>query len=162
MNIFEQVFKALNKHKVDYMVVGGVAVNLHGFLRFTGDLDLLLLLDEKNLEKMNTVMKELKYSERLPVSIMSLKDHAQVKKWLKEKNMKAFTFNPPYENPLQVDIVIEESLKFEKMKMGKITKKVEGVSIPLVSIDQLIRMKRKANRAQDLIDLKALVKLKTS
>lgn len=162
MNIFEQVFKALNKYKVDYMVVGGVAVNLHGFLRFTSDLDLLLLLDEKNLEKMNTVMKELKYSERLPVSIMSLKDHIQVKKWLKEKNMKAFTFNPPYENPLQIDIIIEESLKFEKMKNEKVIKKIEGVSIPLVSIGQLIRMKRKANRAQDLIDLKALVKLKAS
>lgn len=51
MKVFEKVFRELNRTKVKYLVVGGVAVNLYGYLRFTGDLDVLLLLEEKNLKK---------------------------------------------------------------------------------------------------------------
>ena len=49
--IFKEIFKALNKGGVKYIVVGGVAVNLHGYLRATGDLDILVLLETSNLEK---------------------------------------------------------------------------------------------------------------
>ncbi len=159
MNIFEQVFRALNKERIQYIVVGGVAVNLHGYARFTGDLDLLVLLDEKNLIKMDKVMKILGYTERLPVSILELKDEKQVKKWLIDKNLKSFSFTPPKNNPLQIDIVIEESLKFDSVKKKKITKRINNVSIPVISIQDLIKMKRKANRSQDLMDLEALIKL---
>ena len=49
MTLFETVFDALNKAGVKYLVVGGAAVNLYGFPRFTGDLDILLLLKQENL-----------------------------------------------------------------------------------------------------------------
>lgn len=160
MNIFEKVFKEFNKAGIKYLDVGGVAVSLHGYVRFTGDLDLLLLLDGKNLEKVDKVMHKLGYSERLPVSVMSLNDESQVKKWLKDKNIKAFSFVPPKDNPLQIDIVIEESLKFDKFFKDKINKRIENVTIPVASIDHLIKMKRKADRKQDMIDLEALIKLK--
>lgn len=160
MNLFEKIFREFNVARIKYLVVGGVAVNLHGFVRFTGDLDILLLLEEKNLEKFDKVMSKLGYSERLPVSLMSLKDQKQVKSWLKEKNMLAFSFNPPKNNPLQIDIIIEESLKFDKIVKNKIIKKIDNVSIPVVSIDQLIKMKRRADRQQDITDLEALIQLK--
>lgn len=48
MTVFEKVFRELNKTNVKYLVIGGVAVNLHGYVRFTGDLDLLLLLSKEN------------------------------------------------------------------------------------------------------------------
>lgn len=160
MNLFKKIFRALNKAKIKYLVVGGVAVNLHGYIRFTGDLDVLLLLEDQNLKKMDKVMKKLKYSERLPVSILELKDHKQVKKWLKGKGMQAFSFNPPKDNPLQLDIVIEESLKFDKIFPKRIIKRISNVSIPVISIQDLIKMKKKTNRRQDLIDIENLIKLK--
>ncbi len=160
MNIFEKIFKSFNSEKIKYLVVGGVAVNLHGYIRFTGDLDILLLLKEKNLEKVDKVMRKLGYSERLPISILSLKDKKQVKEWLEKKNMQAFSFMPPKNNPLQIDIIIEESLAFEKIVENKVIKKIENVSIPVVSIDQLIKMKRKADRQQDITDLEALIQIK--
>lgn len=160
MNIFDQVFKELNKEKVKYLVVGGVAVNLHGYVRFTGDLDILLLLEEKNLQNMDKVMKKLKYSERLPASILELKDRKKVKEWLKAKNLKAFSFIPPAYNLLQIDVIMEESLKFDKIYKKSTKKIVNNVRIPLISIEDLIKMKKKANRGQDLIDLKALLELK--
>lgn len=160
MNIFEKVFRELNKAKVDYLVVGGVAVNLYGYVRFTGDLDLLVLLDEKNIQKMDRVMKKLGYYPRLPVSVHELSNRKQVQKWFKEKNLRAFTFMPPRDNPLEIDIIIEESLKFAIIAKDKTIKHIEKVRIPIVSIEQLLKMKRKAGRPNDIQDIKALLELK--
>lgn len=160
MNIFEKVFRELNKTKVDYLVVGGVAVNLHGYVRFTGDLDLLVLLDEKNIQKMDKVMKRLGYYPRLPVSIHELSKKDKVQEWFKKKNLRAFTFMPPRNNPLEIDIIIEESLKFDTIKKDGTIKQIEKVKIPVVSIKQLLKMKRKAGRQNDIQDIKALLELK--
>lgn len=160
MNIFEKVFRELNKAKVDYLVVGGVAVNLHGYIRFTGDLDLLILLNEKNIQKMDKVMKKLGYHPRLPVSIHELSKRERVREWFKKKNLRAFTFMPPRNNPLEIDIIIEESLKFSIIKKDKTVKQIEKVRIPVVSIEQLLKMKRKAGRSNDIQDIKALLELK--
>lgn len=160
MNVFQRIFQALNEHKVKYLVVGGVAVNLYGYLRFTGDLDILILLDEKNLQKIDAVMKKLGYTERLPVSVMELKNEKQVRQWLKEKNLKAFSFFPPNHMPLQIDILVEASLKFKSYASKKTSKHLGDIAIPVVSIEDLIKMKKKANRDKDRLDLEALLQLK--
>lgn len=156
MNLFEQIFGELNRAKVRYLVVGGVAVNLHGYRRFTGDIDILLLLEEKNLERMDIVMKKLNYHERLPVTIRSLSDHVQVKKWLKENNMTAYSFMPMKEDMMIIDILTEKSLKFENFEKRKILKKINKINIPVVSVNDLIKMKKEAGRDDDLKDLKFL------
>lgn len=160
MGIFEHIFSVLNKAKIAYLVVGGVAVNLHGYTRFTGDLDLLVLLEERNLRKLDVVMKKLKYSERIPVSVLELRDNAKAKEWLKTKNLKAYSFIPPVHTLLQIDVIIEESLKFDSFRRKKVIKRINGVSIPIVCLDDLIVMKRKANRAQDVLDIQSLIDLK--
>ena len=91
---------------------------------------------------------------------MALQDHEQVRKWLKEKNMTAYSFSPPPYNPLMIDVLMEESLRFEKVYGKKVVKKNNGINIPVIGIDDLIRMKKKAGRAEDLLDLKKLLKLK--
>lgn len=154
MNFFENIFRALNKAEVEYIAIGGVAVNLYGYRRFTGDIDILLLLEEKNLKKMDNVMKKMKYTQRLPISLMDLGDTKKVKNWIRTKNFKAYTFQPPYGNPLQIDIVIEESLKFKKIK--KVIKTMGNLKIPVVSIDMLLLMKKKAKRDKDILDLHVL------
>ncbi len=60
MNVYKQIFEAFNKSGINYVIVGGIAVNLHGYSRFTGDLDILLLLNNSNLQKMHTLMQKLK------------------------------------------------------------------------------------------------------
>jgi len=156
VNDFENIFSELNKAKVKYLVVGGVAVNLHGFPRFTGDLDILLLLEEKNLKKIDKAMRKLRYSERLPISVMDLEDRGKVAKWMQEKNFKAFTFNPPYGHLVQIDIVIKESLKFERFFERKLVKMYGGVRIPVISFDDLVKMKKKTGREKDEKDLEVL------
>lgn len=156
MNLFEQVFRELNKAHVKYLVIGGVAVNLYGYARFTGDLDLLISLTDENVKKMDAVMRKLKYSERLPVSIFELGNKKQVKKWMKEKNLKAYTFNPPRNNPLQIDVVIEDSFRFPTLYKRKVIKSMGKLKIPVVSIRDIIAMKKKAARNKDMIDLEIL------
>lgn len=160
MNIFQKVFTEFNKEKIKYLVVGGVAVNLHGYVRFTGDLDILVLLEEKNLKKLDHVMKKMGYSERIPVSVLELRDEKKVRDWLEKKNMKAYSFLPPETTLLQIDVIIEESLKFENFFNKKIIKKIDKTRIPIICLDDLIQMKRKANRDQDIMDIKSLLELR--
>src|SRR5713101_1184841 len=44
-----ELFRALEEEKVRYLLVGGLAVNLHGIARFTADVDIMLALDAENL-----------------------------------------------------------------------------------------------------------------
>lgn len=88
-------------------------------------------------------MKKMKYTERLPVSIMDLRNQKQTMQWLKEKNMKAYTFNPPKNNLLQIDIIIEDSFKFSAFNKKKNIKKMGALKIPVVSIKDIIKMKKK-------------------
>ena len=59
MNLFKKIFRELEEHKVKYLVIGGVAVNLYGYLRFTKDLDILVISENKNLKNLDIVMKKL-------------------------------------------------------------------------------------------------------
>lgn len=161
MNPYRKVFFELQKSGVTYLVVGGVAVNLYGYSRFTGDIDILLTLDSANLSKMEKVMKRLGYVERLPVRLHELKDKKMVKKWLKEKGMTAYTFISAKKPQLDIDILAGYSLDFKKFYKKRTIMKVWGIRLPVISFNDLIVMKKKAGREQDLLDLKALLELKS-
>lgn len=72
---FEKIFKALNDNDVKYLIIGGAAVNLYGYVRVTHDLDLCLALDELNIKKFATTMRTLKFKPRVPVEIEELGDN---------------------------------------------------------------------------------------
>ena len=55
---FERLFSALNRSKVRYLVVGGIAVNLYGIERATADIDLVVDLEDRNL---NTLSYEINF-----------------------------------------------------------------------------------------------------
>lgn len=161
MNPYEEIFEAFQETDIKYLIIGGVAVNLYGYNRFTGDIDILLTLDKENLEKMDKLMKKLGYVPRLPVEVKDLGDKKQVEQWMKEKNLKAYTFLAGKEYQLDIDIIIEQSTEFSELDKKKNIIEVWGMNIPVISIDDLIEMKKTANRDQDLIDIKRLLELKS-
>lgn len=61
---YEDVFRKLDEEQVEYVVVGGVALVLHGVVRFTADLDLFVELSEANLRKFVNAMKSLGTNQR--------------------------------------------------------------------------------------------------
>ena len=56
----EAIYEALREHRVDYLTIGGVAVQAHGHPRTTQDLDLLVAPDPANLERLAAALKELR------------------------------------------------------------------------------------------------------
>ncbi len=71
---YEDVFRALNRHGVRYLVVGGVAVNLLGVPRMTKDLDLMLDLSSENLKLFLSALNDLGYRPRAPVPLEEFAD----------------------------------------------------------------------------------------
>lgn len=145
MNLYKEIFGNFEAAEIKYLIVGGVAVNLYGHSRFTGDIDIILALDNGNLEKLDKLMKKMGYIERLPVSVKELGDEKKLEKFIQEKGMKACTFISNEKPQLDIDIVIEESVDFKKYEKAKAIIHVWEMELPVIGIDDLKRFRKKAN-----------------
>ncbi len=157
---YEEIFKNLNKKRIDYIVVGGVAFVLHGVVRLTADLDLMLSLEEKNIARFVGIMNELGYKPRVQVRAEELINAENRKLWLKEKNMKVFSFHHPRQPLGLIDVFIYEPVDYRKAKVNAVRMKIGNLSIPVASVSDLIAMKKISGRRQDLEDIKALKRIK--
>lgn len=153
------LFKALEKHKVRYLLVGGLAMNLHGVPRTTMDVDLVLALDPANLKAFLDAAKTLRLRPVAPVNTNGLLDPAQRQKWVKEKNMLAFALRPPDVQGPTVDVLIDPPVDIEAALARTVWREVQEVRIPLISVEDLIRLKEKSGRAQDRSDVEHLRRL---
>ncbi len=154
------LFRTLQKHDVKYVVVGGIAINLHGVERATMDVDLVLAMDEGNLQRFFRVATELDLKPSLPVKIESLCNAAQVDAWVREKNMIAFCLRPPSKTAPSVDIIVRPKVSFETMFQNRVEKDMDGVRFKLASVDDLIALKTDTGRNKDASDIVALNKVK--
>ncbi|HKI47891.1 MAG TPA: hypothetical protein VKA69_01085 [Desulfobacteria bacterium] len=89
-----EIFRALEEHKVRYLLVGGLAMNLHGVPRMTMDIDLVIALDTKNLEKFIGAAASLELQPILPIPLRDLLDSEKRDLWAKDRNMVAFALRP--------------------------------------------------------------------
>jgi hypothetical protein len=152
---FERIFEGLNKHEVRYLTIGGIAVNLYGYDRVTGDIDIMISFDKENVLRLEGFMKEYGLKPGVPVDIKELADAGKRKEWIEEKNAKVFKIYNPGNMLEVVDIMIMEYIDFEKAyKRREYTKK--GLKLPLISIDDLIKLKEIAGRERDKTDIRAL------
>jgi len=153
------IFKTFNEKKINYIVVGGMAVNLHGIPRMTYDIDLILSLKDKNLKNFLELMTEWGFKPKVPVKMMELAIKQKRQDWIKNKNMKAFNFvNPDWELS-EIDIIIDSPIDYERAIKNVTKLKLENIAIPLISIKDLIKMKRVSGRAQDKADIANLNKI---
>ena len=159
---FTKILKELEKKSIKYLVIGGVAVNLHGYIRATNDLDIMLSFDKENVEKFSKLAKELGFKPKVPVDIIELADPNKRKYWKTERNMKVFSIYNT-ENEFEViDIMIQDYIDFERAYKNKKIMLDEGISIPVISLSDLVKLKEIATqeRDRDLTDLKILRKFK--
>jgi predicted nucleotidyltransferase len=157
---YERVFRELNKEGVKYIVIGGIALNLHGVPRATADLDLAVEIEKRNLEKIAAVLEEIDFKPRLPVKIEDFSDPQNLEKWRKEKKLRAFTFWNPKKSFAEIDILIKSPVAFEDLDKAKSIIEAKNISIPIASIDHLIKLKEMSGRKQDEADIEALKKIK--
>lgn len=135
-----ELIAVLARHGVDYVVIGGVATQVHGHRRTTMDLDLTPDPDPENLRRLGAALAEL---EARPVENgeeMLLTQYGQIHILKEPKG--ARPFDEMRERALLVDL--------------------NGVAVAIVSLDDLIRMKRAAGRPRDLDDIATLAEVERS
>ena len=155
------IFKKLNENAIRYIVVGGIAVNLYGIPRMTYDIDLLLDFGEKNIKSFLNLVKSWGFKPKVPVNIMDFADKEKRENWMKYKNMKAFNLVNPEWAISEIDIITNTPVDYSNASKKVNLIVLQDISIPTISVDDLIKMKQKAGREQDKADIRYLKELKS-
>lgn len=152
-----QIFRALNAAGVQYLVTGGLAVNAHGYLRFTKDVDFVVRLVPDNIRKAFAALEELGYRPNVPVTKSQFADPEQRQIWIENKGMRVLQLWSDAHRETPIDIFVTEPFPFDDEYQRALIKPLYGdIEVRFVSIPTLIRMKEAAGRAQDRIDIENL------
>lgn len=153
----EAVIGGLNAAGVRYLVAGGLAVAAYGYVRLTADVDLVLDLEESNVRKALDVLAELGYRPRAPVEMAAFADPAARAAWIRHKGMTVFSLHSPEHPVTEIDLFAEAPLDFERAYASAVRMDLApGISATFVSLEDLIAMKRRAGRPQDMQDIERL------
>ena len=152
---YEEVFRALNAAKINYLVCGGAAVVMLGFSRLTIDLDLIVGLQKENLEKLYGVLAKLGYKTSAPIAKNDFCDKAKLQRLAEEKNMKVVSFYHP-KDPFKVIDIGVNLPDIDQILKNKKNIQVDDLPIPTIFIKDLIKMKEDLARPKDLIDAQNL------
>lgn len=149
----ERVLDALEKEQVRFALAGGHAVALHGAVRGTIDLDIVLACTRENFIAAEKALRSLGLAPRVPVvaeEVFSFR-----KEYIEKRSLIAWSFSHPKDPSLIVDVVLTWELKAGDVKRVR----AAGRELPVLSKPALIAMKKAAGRPQDLADVAALEKL---
>lgn len=151
---FEAITRQFDQTGVRYLVAGGLAVNAHGYLRFTKDVDIVLQLDRDNAARAFDSLARLGYRPTVPVNAAQFADATQRERWVREKNMRVLQLWSDDHPETPIDIFVDEPFDFEQEYQRALIKPLYGsVEVRFVSLPTLIRMKTAAGRTQDHVDL---------
>jgi hypothetical protein len=143
---FVDFIELLNKHQVEYMIVGAHALAFHGRPRHTGDLDIWIKPTDANADKMVAVIDEFGFA-----SLNLTKED-----FLKDSYVTQLGYPP-----LRIDILNAISgVNFDDAYQRKIEGELDGLQIPFIDVQDFITNKQATGRAKDLGDIKALNKRK--
>lgn len=157
---YVDLFSALARHKVDYLLIGGLAVSLHGVERATMDVDITVAMNPDNLAALIDAARELKLSPVLPVSLESLGDLELLRQWHAERHLEAFALRSADLAGVTVDVLLFPPVEFSGMALRADVFKVANTDIQVVSIDDLIALKEAVGRPIDITDIEHLQRIK--
>ena len=155
------ILQSLNEASVRALVVGGLAVNAHGYLRFTKDADLAVELVPENIERAFRALATLGYQPRVPITASQFADPILRERWIREKGMKVLQFHSDTHRETPVNVFVIEPYDFEEEYQCAFSGRVEIPGQPpvlarYVAIPALIAMKQAVGRPQDLDDIQHL------
>ncbi len=140
---FQEFIESLNHSEVEYLLVGGYSVIIHGYSRTTGDMDIWVNKTIENYKKIKNAFYEFK----MPLFDMTLE------KFL-HSDSEVFRFGVP---PTRIDLMTNVlGLVFEEAFQRSTIYKEEGFDIRLIHINDLIRAKETSARPRDINDLENL------
>lgn len=141
-----RVLAKLAKHKVEYALLGGSAMALHGFPRMTKDIDLILPRDGRNNARLLKALSSL----RVDLSLDQLPD----------KRALDAGFSTSAEGELGIDLLfVAASRTFEEYRKHIVTRELEGVPVKVLDVDGML-LSKQTGRPEDVPDLQRLLRLK--
>ncbi|MBM5811110.1 MAG: hypothetical protein FJ191_03985 [Gammaproteobacteria bacterium] len=153
----EIILAALQAAAVRYLIAGGLAVNAHGYLRFTKDVDLVIELEPGNLRSALEALGRLGYRPAVPVPLAQFADPVRRESWVRDKGLQVFQLWSDAHPETSVDLFVTMPFDFEREYDRALVKPLRAdLAVRFVSIPTLIRMKELAGRPQDLIDIEHL------
>jgi Nucleotidyl transferase of unknown function (DUF2204) len=147
-----ELFRVLAEHGVDYVVIGGVAAQVHGRRRTTKDLDVRPAPDPGNFERLAAALLAL---DAHPVDIAGAPTPTA-------EQLRLAPVVPPLgtrHGELHILNEIPGATAYEGMRMRSLTTDLDGVTLQIVGVDDLIRMKQATARPGDIEDVEALTTL---
>ena len=152
MDIYEDSFinlwNCLNKNNVKYIMVGGFATNLHGYQRFTEDVDLYIEDTIDNRKKLRQAFKDLGLGDFEPIERIEF-----IPGWVDFQ----------LDNGVRMDIMTSlkgVDLSFDECLQMAPVAEIESVKVPFLHINQLIDNKRAVNRPKDQTDVQELERIR--
>jgi len=155
----ETLFKALNEDGGRYVLVGGLAVVLHGHLRATGDVDLVVDLAPEQVHRTLGALERAGFRPYVPAPASEFADPAKRAEWIRDKSMLVFSLQPATGVPM-VDLFLEPPMSFERLWDRSLVVTMRGVPVRVAGLEDLIELKRQAGRPEDLADVEALVEIR--
>jgi hypothetical protein len=149
----DEILRALRRHLVDFVVVGGIAIIVHGYIRNTKDLDIVVRPNSLNLSRLSEALAALEAKPRGSAVIKLTDPHV----------LRRVPVVPIMTKAGPLDVVNIEHLagapaSYDSLREAAITVELHGLELAVVGLSDLIRMKRAAGRKHDLADIEALTR----
>lgn len=139
---FRDFLNLLNSKKVKYLLVGGYAVAIHGYPRYTGDIDIWIEVAPDNADKVVMVLKEFGF-DLLELRPALFLDRSRMIRFGRE--------------PVKIEILNSISgVEFDAAYPRAMRKEIDGIEVPVISLADLRTNKRASGRTKDLADLENL------
>lgn len=153
MNIlFEEhrkLLEALFKKNVEFILIGGYAVNYYGYNRSTGDMDIWIKPDNDNKEKLLTALGNMGFDDE---------GIATIKNWdfTQPQKFQIGIQNQPDKTEFMTHI---SGVRYDEADQNKIIAEIEGLKLPVIHYNNLIKNKQSSGRLKDLADVEYLKKI---
>lgn len=145
---YKEMLQFLLEEKVEFILVGAYALGAHGYPRATGDIDIWVKADENNSKKTYNALARF----GAPLDQINVNDFA----------IEGVIFQIGVA-PRRIDIITKiDGVTYDEANEDKIVVEVEGLKLPVLSLDKLIKNKLATGREKDELDAKFLMKRKNS
>lgn len=139
---FKEFLKLLNEHNVRYLLIGAYAVNYHGYMRSTGDMDIWVAIHPENAAKLVAVFKSFGI------------DSPDINDSLFLQENKIIRMGVP---PVRLEITTSISgVEFDTCYTKRINDQLDGINVDIIDLESLKTNKKASGRPKDLADLSKL------
>jgi len=145
----ERILRTLAEHKVDYVLIGGLAVQTHGHVRTTNDADLVPAPDPDNLQRLAAALRSLEAQVLNPGE----EDTEIDAKMLPRATIWQFTSR---DGGIDVIHEVPGGRSYDELSEGALRVRLGDIDVPVVGLDDLVQMKLARGRPVDLADVASL------